>query len=165
METHATPSLADHGPSPEPIPPLEPGDRLTRPEFERRYAAMPHLKKAELLEGIVYMPSPVCHADHGRPHFNVIGWLGRYCDETPGVEGGDNSSLRLDLDNEPQPDAFLMIQAACGGHARIDEDDYVAGGPELIAEVAASSVSYDLGDKQNVYRRSGVREYVIWRVL
>ena len=39
--------------------PLENGDRLTRAEFERRYAAMPRLKKAELIEGIVYVPSPV----------------------------------------------------------------------------------------------------------
>jgi Uma2 family endonuclease len=111
------------------------------------------------------MPSPVCHTDHGRPHFNVISWLGRYCDATPGVEGGDNSSLRLDLDNEPQPDAFLMVLPSHGGQAQIDEDGYVAGAPELIAEVAASSVSYDLHVKLNVYRRSGVREYVVWRVL
>src|SRR5437868_14518803 len=94
--------------SPEAIRPLENGDRLTRAEFERRYEAMPHLKKAELVEGIVYMPSPVRHPEHGRPHFHVIGWLNRYCDATPGMDGGDNSSLRLELDNEPQPDAFLM---------------------------------------------------------
>jgi hypothetical protein len=151
--------------APESIPPLENGDRLTRPEFERRYEAMPHLKKAELIEGVVFMPSPVRQPEHSRPQFNLIAWLGQYCTFTPGVEGGDNGTLRLDLDNEPQPDGFLMITAACGGRARIDEDHYVSGGPELIAEVAASSVSHDLGDKRNVYRRSGVREYVVWRVL
>jgi Uma2 family endonuclease len=150
---------------PEKIPPLQNGDRLTRAEFERRYDAMPHLKKAELIEGVVYMPSPVCHTDHGRPHFNVIAWLGRYCDETPGVEGGDNSSLRLDLDNEPQPDAFLMVMPSHGGQAEIDGDGYVVGAPELIVEVAASSVSYDLNVKLNAYRRNGVLEYVVWRVL
>jgi len=37
------------------LPPLENGDRLNRYEFERRYNAMPHLKKAELIEGVVYM--------------------------------------------------------------------------------------------------------------
>src|ERR1700704_5213014 len=91
----------------EAIPPLENGDRLTRDEFERRYEAMPHLKKAELIEGVVYLPPPVCDEDHGHPHFNVIAWLGQYAAFTAGVRGGDSSTLRLDLDNEPQPDAFL----------------------------------------------------------
>lgn len=149
----------------EKLPPLQNGDRLTRAEFERRYEAMPQVKKAELIEGVVYMPSPVTFDRHGNPHFNLISWLGQYCMSTPGVLGGDNSSLRLDLDNEPQPDAFLMLEPARGGQARVDEDGYVAGAPELIAEVAASSVSYDLHVKLHVYRRSGAREYVAWRVL
>lgn len=147
------------------IPPLQNGDRLTRDEFERRYQAMPHLKKVELIEGIVYMASPVNDEDHGHPHFNVIGWLAYYAAFTPGVRGGDNSSLRLDLDNEPQPDAFLRLLPTHGGQCQIDADGYVSGAPELIAEVAASSVSYDLGAKLNAYRRNGVREYVVWRVL
>ena len=85
--------------------------------------------------------------------------------ETPGVEAGDNGSIRLDVDNEPQPDAFLIIRPERGGQARISEDDYIEGAPELVAEVASSSVSYDLGKKLNVYRRCGVREYIVWRVL
>src|SRR5438105_12340043 len=92
------------------IPPLETGDRLSRAEFERRYAAMPHLKKAELLEGVVYMPPAVSHLFHSGPHFDLIAWLGDYRKATPGVAGGDNGTLRLDLDNEPQPDAFLMVR-------------------------------------------------------
>ena len=84
--------------------------------------------------------------------------------DTPGVEAGDNSSIRLDVDNEPQPDGFLIILPERGGQARISEDDYIEGAPELVAEVASSSVSYDLGKKLNVYRRCGVREYVVWRV-
>src|SRR5437588_6739910 len=85
---------------PEPgIPPLQNGDRLTRAEFERRYEAMPDLKKAELIEGVVYRPPPASFEHHGGPHFDLIGWLGLYRAFTPGVEGGDNSSLRLDLDN------------------------------------------------------------------
>src|SRR3989440_10026128 len=92
----------------EPIPPLENGDRLTRAEFERRYEAMPGLKKAELIEGKVYMPSPVKTPSHANPHFNLIVWLGQYATVTPGLLGGDNGSLRLDMDNEPQPDVFLM---------------------------------------------------------
>jgi Uma2 family endonuclease len=150
---------------PQGILPLEPGDRLTREEFERRYDAMPHLKKAELIEGVVYMPSPVRHRHHSRPHFQLITWLGTYEAATPGIEGGDNGSARLDMDNEPQPDAYLLIHPDRGGQAQISADDYVERAPELVAEVAASSASYDLHTKLNVYRRNGVREYLVWRVL
>ncbi len=146
------------------VPPLRNGDRLTRDEFERRYDAMPHLKKAELIEEVVYVPSPIRFDHHCNPHFNLIAWLGPFVTATPGVKGGDNGTLRLDLDNEPQPDAFLIITPECGGRVRIDSDDYIVGGPELVAEVAASSVSYDLHDKLNAYRRNGVQEYVVWRV-
>ena len=145
------------------VPPLVNGDRLTRVEFERRYHAMPHVKKAELIEGVVYTPSPVCNK-HARPHFDIITWLGTYCVATPGVAGGDNGTLRLDLDNEPQPDAFLRILASHGGQARVDADGYITGAPELVAEIAVSSVSIDLHAKLNVYRRNGVREYIVWRV-
>lgn len=145
------------------IPRLQPGDRLTRAEFEKRFDATPGLKKAELIEGTVYMPPPVSHSDHGSPHADLMAFVGLYRIHTPGVIGGDNSSLRLDLDNMPQPDAYLMIPSMCGGQATVDEDGYVSGAPELIAEIAASSVSYDLHQKLNVYRRSGVREYVVWR--
>ncbi|HKI17429.1 MAG TPA: Uma2 family endonuclease, partial [Isosphaeraceae bacterium] len=142
------------------IPPLENGDRLTRDEFERRYEAMPHLKKAELIEGEVYVGSPVHFRRHGKPHVQISCWLGVYMAGTPGVEAGDNGSVRLDLDNEPQPDAFLLIEPERDGQARISEDDVVEGAPELVVEVASSSVSYDMGKKLKVYRRNGVREYV-----
>ncbi len=147
------------------VPELEAGDRLTRAEFERRYEAMPDLKKAELIEGVVYMPSPVRHRRHSRPNVHLCTWLGQYEAGTPGVEAGDNGSVRLDLDNEPQPDACLIIDPGLGGQARISDDDYLEGAPELAAEVASSSASYDLGVKLQVYRRNGVREYVVWRVL
>jgi len=147
------------------LPALENGDRLTRAEFERRYGAMPDMKKAELIEGVVYVPSPVRHRQHGAPHAHLIIWLGQYVAHTPGVEIGDNSSVRLDLDNEPQPDALLFIDPACGGQIRISTDGIIDGAPELVAEVASSSVSYDLHAKLHVYRRSGVREYIVWRVL
>ena len=149
----------------EPIRPLEPGDRLTRAEFERRYEAMPELKKAELIEGVVYMPSPVRFPQHGKPHWNSIAWLSTYEMHTPGVTGGDNTTLRFDNDNMPQPDALLMVEPALGGQASIDKDGYIQGAPELVAEVASSSVSIDLHAKLHVYRRSGVREYIVWRVL
>jgi hypothetical protein len=156
---------ADDKQSTEQIPPLEPGDRLTRDEFERRYEAMPRGVKAELLEGLVHMPSPTRFHHHGRPHSHLITWLGYYESGTPGVVTGDNSTTRLDMDNESQPDAVLLIDPACGGQARISADDYIEHAPEFIAEVAASSVSIDLHTKFRVYQRSGVREYLVWRVL
>lgn len=148
-----------------PIPPLEPGDHLTREEFERRYDAMPELKKAELIEGVVYMPSPVRLDQHGSPHANVIGWLVFYQAGTPGVRVGGNSSIRLGRRNMPQPDALMIVEPSHGGQARIDADGYVAGGPELVAEVAASTANIDLHSKMRVYRRNRVREYIVWRVL
>ena len=148
-----------------PAPLLENGDRLTRAEFERRYEARPDLKKAELIEGVVHVPSPTRFRNHGRPHAVTVIWLGTYALATPGVQFGDNSTVRLDLDNEPQPDAALFIDPEAGGQARVDEDDYIAGAPELVAEIAASSASYDMHDKLRAYRRNGVREYLVWRTL
>ncbi|MCL4203417.1 MAG: Uma2 family endonuclease [Pirellulaceae bacterium] len=147
----------------QPIPPLQAGDRLTRAEFERRYRAMPHVQKAELIEGVVYMPSAVSNEGHSSLHFDLTTVLGVYRSQTPGVQGGDNCTILLDLDNEPQPDALLRVLPQYGGQSG-DREDYVAGAPELIAEVAASSASYDLNDKLQAYRRNGVREYVVWRV-
>lgn len=147
------------------IPPLVAGDRLTRDEFERRYEAMPEVKKAELIEGIVYMPSPVSNAYHAEPHAHIVTWLGYYAAHTPGVRTGDNATVRLDLDNEPQPDVFLRIEPACGGQTSDTEEGYIEGAPELVAEVTASSAAYDLHVKKTVYRRNGVREYVVWRTL
>lgn len=143
---------------------LENGDHLNRSEFERRYAAMPHLKKAELIEGVVYVASPVRATQHGRPHGKIITWMGTYYAATPGVDLQDNATVRLDADNEPQPDALLRIEPEVGGNSRISDDDYIEGSPELIAEIAASSASYDLNDKLNVYRRNGVKEYIVWQM-
>src|SRR5258708_3739011 len=101
------------------IRPLQPGDRLTVAEFERRYAAMPGTIKAELINGVVYMPSPVNHDDHGGPHLMLGTWLGTYMAMTPGVDGGDNSTLRLQVgESQPQPDAFLRILPSHGGPSR-----------------------------------------------
>jgi Uma2 family endonuclease len=162
MQTTHSWRLRTKNTPPAPPPPLEPGDRLTRAEFERRYAAMPHLNKAELIEGVVHMPSPVRY-DHGKPHAMIITWLGVYAAATPAVEFADNATVRLDAENELQPDALLRIRAEDGGQSRIDRDGYVEGAPELVVEIALSSVSYDLHDKLPVYRRAGVREYLVWQ--
>jgi Uma2 family endonuclease len=163
MASVSTPHRAKHAHD-DAIPPLENGDRLTRAEFERRYDAMPGLKKAELIEGLVYMPSPVGLHRHGRPHTRMISWLGTYEASTPGVLVAADASARLDLDNMPQPDALLMIDPDHGGQSRISADDYVEGAPELVAEISSSTTSFDLNTKMEVYRRNGVREYVVWRV-
>ena len=159
-------SAAADGAKPRPAvpgrPALESGDRLTRCEFERRYAARPDLKKAELIEGVVYVPSLVRAASHAEPHYTLIGWLAAYSAATPGVHGADNATVRLDLDNEPQPDALLRIERR-GGRSRVGEDDYIEGAPELVVEIAASSAAIDLHDKLRAYRRNGVREYLVWR--
>ncbi|AFY69974.1 protein of unknown function DUF820 [Thalassoporum mexicanum PCC 7367] len=144
------------------VQPLENGDRLTREQFEYRYEMMPELKKAELIEGIVHMASPLRATAHGRPHARIMTWLGTYQAATPGIDCFDNATVRLDADNEPQPDALLRIEQ--GGQSQISADDYIEGAPELIVEIAASSVSIDLHAKLNVYRRNQVQEYLVWRV-
>jgi Uma2 family endonuclease len=145
------------------VPPLENGDRLSRREFEHRYAAMLNLKKAELIEGVVFLSPTVRFRSHGQPHAALTGCLGIYNAATPGTTVASAPSVRLDFDNELQPDVVLLVES--NGQTQISEDDFIEGAPELIAEVAASTVSIDLHDKKRAYRRNGVQEYIVWRVL
>jgi Uma2 family endonuclease len=147
------------------IPALENGDRLSRHEFERRYTASPNVKKAELIEGVVYVASPLRFQRHAKPHTNLVGWLWTYQINTPGIQPGIEPTVRLDQDNEPQPDAVLFIDESLGGNSRLTTDDYIEGAPELVAEIAASSAAYDLHDKKRAYRRNGIQEYIVWRIL
>jgi Uma2 family endonuclease len=126
---------------------------------------MPHLKNAELINGVVYMAAAVRADKHGDPHADLLAWLGVYRANTPGVLVSDNASIRFDEDNMPQPDASVRLPAAAGGRATLAADGMLQGAPELVAEIAASSASYDMHDKLHVYRRHGVREYIVWRVL
>lgn len=144
------------------IPPLENGDRLSRAEFERRYQAAPNIKKAELVEGVVHIALPPRCKSHSEPHAHLAGWLGVYRAFTPGLVSGIKPSVRLDLDNEPQPDAVLFIP---GHQATIGQDDYIEGAPELIVEIVTSSAAIDLHDKKRAYRRNGVKDYIVWRTL
>ena len=146
------------------IPPLESGDRLSRAEFERRYNAHPEIKKAELIEGVVYVASPVRVRKHGVPHSHINGWLATYVAATPGLQIADNSTFRLDIDNEPQPDVSVWIEKGPLARATVDEDDYLIGAPELLIEIAASSAGVDLTAKKNAYRRNGVQEYMVLQV-
>jgi Uma2 family endonuclease len=145
------------------VPALQNGDRLTRDEFERRYAAMPHVKKAELIDGVVYVGSPVRHGHHGRPDHLLQAWLGYYEMVTPGLDASSNATVRLDLVSEPQPDLLLRLPEHAGGRSRRTADDYLEGPPELAIEVAANSASYDLHQKLHAYLRNGVREYLVYR--
>ena len=162
QETHARPAASGTLVAAPPL--LESGDRMTRREFERRYRPLPRLKKAELIEGVVYMPSPVHYAGHAEPHSHIIGWLVTYCAATPGVKLADNAAVRLDIDNEVQPDALLRLEPATGGRSHISEDDYIEGPPELLVEIAASSATIDLREKLRVYQRNGAQEYIVWQV-
>jgi Uma2 family endonuclease len=147
------------------LPPLENGDCLTREDFLRRYEAWPDWKKAELVEGVVYVATPVRFTAHGEQDLAMLTWLGVYQISTPGVRAGGNSTVSLDPDNVPQPDGLMIIDPAWGGQTEIDSHGYVESAPELVEEIAASSVSIDLHQKFEVYRRNHVREYVVWRVL
>ncbi len=145
------------------IPPLRAGDRLSREEFERRYEAMPPETRAELLEGKVFMPSPVRFRCHGQPHRWLSTWLGVYEAATPGVSGADEATIRLDVSNEPQPDLVLFLLPEHGSQVRISDDDYIEFAPELVVEVSASSADRDLSAKFNAYCRNEVREYLVFR--
>ena len=144
-----------------PPPPLKHGEQLTRDEFERRYEAMPHLKKAELIGGIVYMGSPVRADIHGKPHGYIMTWIGVYCAATPGVDFLDNTTVHLDSDNEAQPDGLLRIDE--GGTSLLNDKGYIEGAPELIVEIAGTSADYDLHEKLEAYLRNGVAEYIVWQ--
>lgn len=145
------------------IPPLVQGDRLTSAEFRRRWEAMPHIKNAELIDGVVYMQASVRHRQHGAPHGDIVGWLWAYRSLTPGIGLGDNSTLGLPDDNDPQPDAFLILPAEMGGNTLESASGYLEGSPDLVAEVSAASERLDLGPKMRLYERSGVQEYLVWR--
>ena len=152
MATNTTPAVS-----------LKSGDRLSRAEFHRRYCARPDIKKAELVDGAVYVPSPIRSPQHSQPHGLVMLWLGTYCVRDSELLLEDNCTVLLDDRSEVQPDACIWRPEP--GGPRLTDDGYVEGAPQLVVEVAASSASYDLRDKMEAYRRNGVREYVVWRVL
>jgi Uma2 family endonuclease len=126
---------------------------------------MPTPIKAELIEGVVYMASPVRIENHAEPHAAIMAWLSVYWVSTPGTRFFDNGTVRLDIDNELQPDAALRIHETSGGQSFLGPNDYLEGAPELVVEIAASSAAYDLHDKLHVYRRNGVQEYVVWTMF
>lgn len=146
------------------IPELVAGDRLTCGEFERRYLSSPHIRKAELIGGVVYVASPVADV-HGPAHSDLDGWLFCYRMKTPHLISSIEGTVRLDDQNQPQPDLHLRIDPAHGGRTIRTPDRYVEGAPELVIEIAVSSKSFDLNEKLEAYRHNGAPEYIVWRVL
>ena len=140
---------------------LQNGDRMTRAEFHAAYERTPEDFQAELIEGIVYMASPL-RRNHGVHHVFLSMLMGIYEGKTPGVESGDNCSMFLSDDSEPQPDLFFRILPECGGQTRTTPDDYVEGAPELLLEIAISTRSLDLHAKRRMYQKYGVKEYLVF---
>lgn len=139
------------------LPPLLPGDKLTRAEFLRRWEVHPEIKKAELIGGIVYIPSPVT-VEHGDREGNAGGWLQFYSAYTPGTASGHNTTSFL-LDDTPQPDLNLRILPEYGGRSWV-EGKYLHGIPELLVEICRSSAAYDLHVKLDLYQAAKVPEYL-----
>ena len=142
------------------LPLLEAGDHLPQATFHAYYKAMPAAFRAELIGGVVVVPSPLSWG-HGVYHARVMTWLDTYTIATPGTQTGDNVTTILGDTSEPQPDAALIITPACGGQTSLSEDGYVTGPPELIVEVASSSAAMDLHAKRRDYEQAGVQEYVV----
>jgi Uma2 family endonuclease len=144
-------------------PRLENGDQLEADDFLDLYEALPTVRKAELIEREVHVPSPVGIDTHGEPQFLLMAWLGNYAAFTPGVRGADNTTVRLSPESVPQPDALLFLPGP-GGEGRVGEDGYLVGAPEFVAEIASSRVSIDVGRKKKMYQKHRVPEYLVWRV-
>ena len=142
------------------LPLVEAGDHLDQVTFHERYKAMPPAFRAELIGGVVIVPSPLSRG-HGVYHALVMTWLGNYCIATPGTLTADNITTMLGERSEPQPDGVLIIEPAAGGQTGLSEDGYTTGPPELIVEVASSSASIDLHAKRRDYEQAGVLEYVV----
>ena len=142
------------------LPPLEAGQRLDQTTFHERYEAMPPGIKAELIGGVVYMPSPV-RGRHGEIVGRVLFVTNTYRRDTPGLRTGSDVTIELDDLREPQPDIHLRIMPEYGGRTRVS-DGYIVGAPELIMEVSASTRLIDLGPKKLDYERAGTLEYVVF---
>jgi Uma2 family endonuclease len=111
------------------------------------------------------LASPLRFESHAEPHGHTITWLGVYQASTPGVRLGIEPTVRLDANNEPQPDGVLLITPTAKGQSYFSDDDYIEGAPELVVEIAASSVAIDLHDKKKAYCRNGIKEYIIWQIF
>jgi Uma2 family endonuclease len=154
---------------------FEAGDRMDREEFLARWEEMPDLKRAELIDGVVYLPSPVS-LEHGDKEVLLTVWTGTYASRASKVQALSNTTWMMEEKSAPQPDVALRVRPEFGGQSRNVRrvQEFAGGAPEFAAEVARSTRSYDLGPKLKLYERAGVREYLAalveeqrleWRVL
>ncbi len=161
-----TPQHVGSAPVKRQIPFLENGDCLDAEEFLRRWDAMPELKQAELINGVVFMNAAQRYTVHGNPAGRMNAWLVFYLTNTSGVEYGIETTVALlDGPSLVQPDACLFLPTAAGGRCQINEDGLLNGPPELVVEIAASSASRDLNQKKVLYEEAGVQEYLVWDVF
>ncbi|MEM9644005.1 MAG: Uma2 family endonuclease, partial [Planctomycetota bacterium] len=151
-----------HPPYGSSAPALNSGDMLDHHEYVRRYASAPDKLKAERINGRVYLMKSLRAVTHGNPHALLSFWLSSYVMSHPDLVVSDNATVRLNDDNDPQPDLCMV---RIGGQTHTDEAGYLNGPPELIVEIAGSSASYDFGEKQDVYENAGVGEYVVFETL
>jgi Uma2 family endonuclease len=142
-------------------PLLENGAVMMREEFHAAYGECEGLERVELIEGVVYLPSPIKVETHGEPQLLMLVWLRTYARGRPGILVVGPVTVLLDDMNEPEPDAMLL-RTTPGWQS---PDGYVAKAPELVVEIAASTRSRDLNQKKRAYERNGVKEYVVWRTL
>ena len=143
-------------------PPLESGDVLDASEYWRRYCATPEKLKAERINGKVYIMSPLRAVHHGNSHFLLAHWIATCAIHDPTLIGSDNATIRLNTDNDPQPDLCLL---RVDGQTHFDEEGYIIGAPAMIVEIAGSSASYDFGEKRDVYEAAGVGEYLVFETI
>src|ERR1700739_3383223 len=86
------------------------GQHLDQATFHALYEAMPPGTRAELIDGVVYLPGPVGRA-HGRAQLPVMVWLDYYAENTPGVEVLDNATTMLGwttVSTTPWPSPLLL---------------------------------------------------------
>ncbi len=143
-------------------PPLESGDVLDAHEYWRRYCAGPKKLKAERIIGKVFITSPQRAVHQGNPHLLLAQWIATYAMHDPTLIGSDNATVRMNTDNDPQPDLCLL---RANGQTHFDDEGYIIGAPEMIVEIAGSSVSYDFGEKRAVYEAAGVGEYLVFETI
>jgi Uma2 family endonuclease len=143
-------------------PPLESGDVLDTAEYWRRYCATPEKVKAERINRKVYIMSPLRAVHHGNPHAILCHWLGTYAIHAMDVIVSDNATIRLNADNDPQPDLCLL---RVNGQTHFDAEGYIIGAPELIVEIVGSSASYDFSEKRDVFEAAGVGEYLVFETI
>ena len=163
--------------SADPVPRLRDGDRLSVPEFLRRYAADPVVLSAELIQGVVYINrkrelpngkgievTPISAEGHAEPDNTIQTVFGTYAAYTPGTRATSAATVLLPGASAAlEPDGTLRVLAERGGKARVGEDGWLHGVPELVAETSFTSGPRDFGPKYTAYESAGVPEYLVWR--